>query len=90
VQTNRVDYVFGLARNSRLLEQIHVDLAWTEDGHAVARTSQPARRFADFRWTTLARWSRRRRVVAKAEWMPGRGETSANPKFAVAHARLCH
>jgi hypothetical protein len=47
------------------------------------RTGQPARRFADFRWTTLGSWTRHRRVVAKAEWMPGRGENGANPRFVV-------
>jgi hypothetical protein len=80
-ETNRVDYVFGLARSSRLVDRIYVDLAWAEE--EAARTGQPARRFADFRWTTLAGWSRRRRVVAKAEWMPGRGEAGANPRFVV-------
>ena len=28
-------------------------------------------------------WSRERRVIAKAEWMPGRGEDGANPRFVV-------
>jgi hypothetical protein len=80
-EANRVDYVFGLARNSRLVEQLYLDLAWAEE--EAARTGQPARRFADFRWTTRDSWSRRRRVVAKAEWMPGRGENGANPRFIV-------
>jgi len=80
-EANRVDYVFGLARNSRLVDRIYVDLAWAEE--EAARTGQPARRFVDFRWTTLDSWSRRRRVVAKAEWMPGRGEAGANPRFVV-------
>ena len=47
------------------------------------RAGRPARRFADFRWTTRESWSRRRRVVAKAEWMPGRGARGANPRFVV-------
>ena len=80
-EANRVDYVFGLARNPRLVEHIAIDLAWAEEG--AARTSKPARRFADFRWITRESWSRRRRVVAKAEWMPGRGEAGANPRFVV-------
>jgi hypothetical protein len=42
-------------------------------------TGQPARRFAEFRWSTLDSWSRRRRVVAKAEWTGG----EANPRFIV-------
>jgi hypothetical protein len=80
-EANQVDYLFGLARNPRLVDHIHVDLAWAEED--AARTGRPARRFADFRWTTRDSWSRRRRVVAKAEWMPGRGEGGANPRFVV-------
>lgn len=80
-ETNRVDYVFGLARNGRLAERIHTELAWAEE--EALGSGRAARRFADFRWTTLDSWSRRRRVVAKAEWMPGRGENGANPRFVV-------
>ena len=43
------------------------------------RTGKPARRFEDFRWTTRSSWSRRRRVVAKAEWT----KDEANPRFVV-------
>jgi hypothetical protein len=76
-EQNRVDYVFGLARNSRLVEEIHNELAWAEED---ARNSgKPARRFKDFRWSTRDSWSRRRRVVAKAEWTHG----EANPRFVV-------
>ena len=76
-EANRVDFVFGLARNPRLVEEISIDLAWAEE--EATRTGQPARRFKDFRWSTLDSWSRRRRVVSKAEWT--RGE--ANPRFIV-------
>ena len=76
-EANRVNYVFGLARNPRLIGEIEAELAWAED-EALA-TGRPARRFADLRWSTLDSWSRRRRVVAKAEWT--RGE--ANPRFIV-------
>ena len=37
------------------------------------------RHFKDFRWTTRSSWSRRRRVVAKAEWT----KDEANPRFVV-------
>jgi DNA-directed RNA polymerase subunit K/omega len=80
-EEHRVDYVFGLARNNRLVQHIATELAWAED--EAEREGRPARRFSDFRWTTLDSWSRRRRVVAKAEWMPGRGDTGANPRFVV-------
>ncbi len=79
-EANKIDYLFGLARNARLVDHIHIDLAWAEEA---ARTGTPARRFADFRWTTRDSWSKRRRVVAKAEWIPDRGVGGANPRFVV-------
>jgi hypothetical protein len=80
-EANRADFVFGLARNARLVEEISIDLAWAEE--EATRTGQPARRFRDFRWSTLDSWSRRRRVIGKAEWT--RGE--ANPRFIVTSLR---
>ena len=80
-ERNRVDFVFGLARNARLVDRIGIELAWAED--EAETTGQSARRFAEFRWETLDSWSRKRRVVAKAEWMPERGEKGANPRFIV-------
>ena len=76
-ETNRVDFVFGLARNARLVEEISVELLQTEA--EASATGKPARRFRDFRYATLDSWSRRRRVVAKAEWTNG----EANPRFIV-------
>jgi Transposase DDE domain group 1 len=76
-EANRVDFVFGLARNPRLVEELTIEMAWTEE--EAARTGQPARRFRNFRWSTLDSWSRRRRIIGKAEWT--RGE--ANPRFIV-------
>ena len=60
---------------------IQSDLAEAEA--AAERSGQSERRFADFPWSTHDSWSRHRRVVAKAEWMPGRGEAGANPRFVV-------
>jgi hypothetical protein len=76
-EANRVDYVFGLARNDRLLGEIGAELAAAAAESAI--TGQPARRFRDFSWCTLDSWSRYRRVVAKAEWTHG----AANPRFVV-------
>ena len=76
-EANRVDYLFGLARNARLVEEIADELA--EAAVESTATGVPARRFKDFAWTTLDSWSRRRRVVGKAEHT--RGE--ANPRFVV-------
>jgi DDE family transposase len=80
-EANRVDYVFGLARTERLTERIADELAWAEEESAAAGRS--ARRFADFPWTTRTSWSRRRRVVAKAEWTQG----GPNPRFLVTSLR---
>jgi len=76
-EENRVDYVFGLARNTRLVAVIADELAAARA--AAEKTARPARRFKDFHWSTLDSWSRRRRVVAKAEWTKG----EANPRFVV-------
>jgi hypothetical protein len=72
-----VDYVFGLARNERLEKRIAQAL--DEARQASQATGKPARVFRDFLWSTRDSWSRRRRVIGKAEWT--RGE--ANPRFVV-------
>ena len=76
-EAHGVDYLFGLARNTRLVGAIAAELA--EAAAESARTGAPARRFKDFLWTTRDSWSRRRRVVAKAEHTQG----EANPRFVV-------
>jgi hypothetical protein len=76
-ETNRVDYLFGLARNERLIGAIADELAAAK-AESLAQGG-PARRFADFLWTTLDSWSRERRVVAKAEHLP----KGSNPRFVV-------
>jgi hypothetical protein len=80
-EQNRVDYVFGLARNARLEAEIAPELAAAETESL--RTGAPARIFKEFFWATLDSWSRRRRVVAKAEWTHG----GANPRFVVTSLR---
>jgi DDE family transposase len=76
-EQNRVDYVFGLARNKRLEAKIAPELSQAKA--AAQASGRPARCFKDFLWSTLDSWSRRRRVVAKAEWTQG----EANPRFVV-------
>jgi hypothetical protein len=76
-EANRVDFLFGLARNRRLVGEIGAELAEAEA--EARRTGKPARRFKDFSYSTLDSWSRRRRVVGKAEWTNG----EANPRFVV-------
>ena len=76
-EDNGVEYVFGLARNDRLVGKIARELKAAE--REAAETGAPARRFKDFEWRTLESWSRRRRVIGKAEWTKG----EANPRFIV-------
>jgi len=76
-EANGVDYLFGLARNVRLVGEIAAELTAAEAESR--RTGEPARRFKDFMWATRDSWSCRRRVVAKAEWTQG----EANPRFIV-------
>jgi hypothetical protein len=76
-EANRVDFVFGLARNTRLVAEIEAESA---AARAEAEASgKSARRFKDFRWSTRDSWSRRRRVIGKAEWT----QSEANPRFIV-------
>ena len=74
---NGVDYVLGLARNARL--QKRIDKALRKSRRRCAASGQASRRFREFRYRTLDSWSRSRRVVAKAEWLPGAG--GGNPRF---------
>ena len=76
-EANGVDYIFGLARNTRLVAEIADELAAAKAESSM--TALPARRFKDFVWKTLKSWSRERRVIAKAEWTQG----EANPRFIV-------
>ena len=66
-EQNDVDYLFGLAKNNRLIAEIAAELA--EAAEENRQTGKPARRFKDFRYRTRKSWSRQRRVVGKAEWM---------------------
>ena len=72
-----VGFVLGLARNRRLVRALGGAM---HEAHRVhRRTGKPARRFRDFTYRTRKSWSRRRRVVGKAEYL-AKGE---NPRFVV-------
>lgn len=77
-EEHRVDYVLGLARNSRL-EGILAE-ALAEARRQFEQTQKPARLFQEF-WheTVSGSWQRMRRVVAKAEYIDGK----QNPRFVV-------
>jgi hypothetical protein len=76
-EANGIDFIFGLARNVRLTRTIGAELVEARDESQA--TGQPARRFKDMIWSTRKSWSRKRRVIAKAEWTKG----EANPRFIV-------
>jgi hypothetical protein len=73
----QVDYVLGLAKNSRLLELSEVVLAEARARQCLCGGS--VRQFIEFSYRTLETWSRARRVVAKAE-VSDQGD---NPRFVV-------
>jgi len=76
-EANRVDYVFGLARNSRLEDALGEPLAAAK--RLCMISGKPARVFRDFQYRTIDSWSRARRVIGKAEHTPD----GANPRFVV-------
>ncbi len=74
---NDVHYVLGLAKNPRLIAAVGRELH--EAKQQQEATGQAVRLFKELRYRTRKSWSRERRVVAKAEQLPGK----ANPRFVV-------
>jgi hypothetical protein len=80
-QQEKVDYLFGLARNKRLVKMIGKDMH--EVYEQCIETNKPARQFVELAYRTRKSWRRTRRVVAKAEHLPGVERDKANPRFVV-------
>jgi len=78
----QVFYVVGLARNSRLEEEIDAELAVMAELCRLSGKSQ--RMFKELLWLTRDSWSCERRVVAKAEALVGK----TNPRFVVTNIPL--
>ena len=76
-EANNVDFVLGLAKNERLVQEIESELVQAKCQYD--DTQQAARVFKDFRYQTLDSWSRSRRVIGKAEHLP----KGTNPRFVV-------
>jgi hypothetical protein len=76
-EENGVDYVFGLAKNRRLLRALGQELH--EAAVRFAQTGQPTRIFKDFQYQTRKSWSQPRRVIGKAEHL----SKGSNPRFVV-------
>ena len=76
-EANGVHYLFGLAKNSRLLKILDKEMHEAKVLHE--QTKEASRVFKDFTWRTRQSWSRERRVVGKAEHL----DKGANPRFVV-------
>lgn len=76
-ETRGVDYVIGLAKNSRLKQRLAKSMKRAH--REFLTTGKSARAFHDFRYRTKKSWSRKRRVVGKAEHM----SKGPNPRFVV-------
>jgi hypothetical protein len=76
-EENSVHYVLGLARNPRLVERIGQQMK--KAAKRYAQTGKASRVYGHFRHRTLRSWSRKRRVIAKAEYLA----KGRNPRFVV-------
>ena len=76
-EAHGVDYVLGLAKNSRLKTAIAAERLEAKVQYEA--TQQATRVFRDFRYRTRKSWSCERRVIGKAEHL-AKGE---NPRFIV-------
>lgn len=76
-EDNGVDYVFGLAKNKKLIRILGKELHEAEIEYQ--QTGQAARKFKDFQYRTRKSWSRERRVIGKAEYLA----KGSNPRFVV-------
>jgi Transposase DDE domain group 1 len=80
-EANGVQFLFGLQQNERLVAEVADELVRAEARSR--RTGKPARSFKEFMYRTRRSWSRRRRVIGKAEFTNG----EANPRFVVTSLR---
>ena len=68
-EKKNVGYIVGLGRNPRLQRAIEAEMEASRK--QCESSGKPARHFRSFPYRTLKSWSRERRVVAKAEYLPG-------------------
>ena len=76
-EANDIKYILGLARNNRLVKKLKKALRKAKKNHVMGRGA--TKLYVDFTYRTIKSWSRKRRVVGKAEYLE-RGE---NPRFVV-------
>lgn len=76
-EENQVDYILGLAKNSRLKKALSKELHEAQAEYE--KTGEASRKFKDFEYRTRKSWSRQRRVIGKAEHL----RKGSNPRFVV-------
>lgn len=76
-ESNGVDFLFGMAKNKRLVGIIGKELHAAK--LAFEASGQASRRFAEFSYRTRKSWARERRVIGKAEHLA----KGSNPRFVV-------
>lgn len=76
-EKNEVFYILGLSKNSRLNKQISQQLK--KAGKKYYLSGKAARCYRDFKYRTKKSWSRKRRVVGKAEYL----QKGPNQRFVV-------
>jgi hypothetical protein len=76
-EDNQVDYVLGLAKNTRLTRILGKEMQAAKE--LFEQTGKAARVFKDFSYKTKKSWSRERRVIGKAEHL----EKGSNPRLVV-------
>lgn len=75
-ERNAVDYVIGLARNERLVQQVEYAQLMLAEQHEATGTKQ--RWISEFDYAAKS-WSHERRVITRLEW----GAQGSNPRFVV-------
>lgn len=77
-EENEIDYVIGIARNNRLVENINEELLQAEKKYE--ETKCETRIFKEFAYEPLKKaWSKKRRIIGKAEHL----KRGSNPRFIV-------
>lgn len=76
-QQKGVYYLFGVAKNARLLGHVESQLELAAIRHQI--TGKSERIFTEFLYSTLETWTRTRRCIGKAEHL----EKGSNPRFVV-------
>ncbi len=82
-EVNGVDYVVGCPQNTRLRERAAPAMA--EARRRSQKTGRAERVFTEFTYCTRDSWSCPRRVIAKAEYLPGKNGTrdKTNYRFVI-------